>query len=188
MVKEYFTTKNYFYHIKFWYGKNIKEPLSFKCNERGKSMDFKELKNFQFYLSLGYVVLISSIITIIFMEIIKIILKKKKVIVEEMDATKKDILLTKIGRFIALFVYCIVYLLNELILKNAIQFNETLMVGILSGGAMTLTVAKGLYTTFRQNQKKKKVFEKLSEAEEKLAKLQEACLQQNKIILTRKEK
>jgi len=46
LVKEYFTTKNYFYHIKFWYGKNLKVPLRFRCKERDWSIQFNNDKTF----------------------------------------------------------------------------------------------------------------------------------------------
>ncbi len=152
-------------------------------------MNLEELQDFKFYLSLSFVIVLSSILTIITVEIIKLILKKKKIITEETDADKKDQLLIKIGRFVALLIYTIVYLIKEFLLKHDLIFNEALFIGLLSGGAVTLTVAKGLYTSFRQSQKKKKVFDKLTEAESKLEALQKEALEkQTKIILTRKER
>ena len=152
-------------------------------------MKFEDLQDFKFYLSLGFVIVVSSILTILLMEIIKLILKKKKIIGDDTDADKKDELLSKIGRFVALFIYALVYLINELLAKNTIALNESLAIGLLSGGAVTLTVAKGLYTSFRQKQKKKKVYDKLKAAEQQLAELQEKAINtQTKIILKRKEK
>jgi len=152
-------------------------------------MLLEEFKDYKFYVSVGYVVLIASILTIILMGIYKLILKKKKIIFEGMDADKKDSLLSKSGRIIALIIYSIVYIINELVLHNEIILNETLIVGLISGGAITLTVAKGLYTSLHQNQKKKKVFDKLFQAETELNKLQKEILsEKQKIIFTKKEK
>lgn len=152
-------------------------------------MKFEDLHDFKFYLSLGFVIVLSSILTIVFMEIVKLVLKKRKVINEDLDADKKDDMLTKIGRFVALIVYVVVYFINELIAKNTVILNETLAVGLLSGGAVTLTVAKGLYTAFRQKQKKQKVYDKLTAAEKRLKDLQnDAISKQTKIVLSRKEK
>lgn len=151
-------------------------------------MNIDELSNFQFYLSLGYITIISSILTIILVQIYKILLKKKKVITPEMDSNKKDNILSRAGRIIALILYSLIYLANEYYFKHSLVINETLVIGLLSGGAATLTVAKGLYTSIRQYQKKKSVFDKLALAEEKLTKLQEQIVQkQTKIILTKKE-
>ena len=152
-------------------------------------MYFEELKNFKFYLSLGYVVIIASFITIVIMEIIKYVLRKKNIINNDMNANKKDNILTNIGRFISLIVYVIVYLINELVLKNNIEFNETLFVGLLSGGAMTLTVAKGIYTAYRQTQKRNDVYNQLESTKKELAFLQKETASSNgKILLTKKEK
>lgn len=59
-------------------------------------MDFQGIKNYKFFISLGYVTIISSILTLIVTQIIKIILKKKNVINEEMFAPKKDIILSRV--------------------------------------------------------------------------------------------
>ena len=152
-------------------------------------MKFDDLQNFKFYLSLGFVIVLSSIFTIVFLEIIKLILKKRKVITEDIDTDKKDDMLSKIGRFVALIIYISVYFITELVTKNTIVLNEALVIGLLSGSVASLTVAKGLYTAFRQKQKKQKVYDKLSVAEKQLEKLQKDDLtKQAKIILTRKEK
>lgn len=151
-------------------------------------MNLEALKDFKFYLSLGYVVIISSILTIILMQFYKFILTKKKIITEEINPDKKDLILSKSGRFISLIVYSLVYIINEIILKNEIVLNESLIIGLLSGGAATLIVAKGLYTSLHQQQKRKNIFEKLSKAEEQLKMLRDEALQkQNKIILKKKE-
>lgn len=150
-------------------------------------MDLTELKDFKFYISLGYVVLISSILTIIIMEIIKVILKKKNIITSDMNQDKKDDYLRKMGKVVSLITYLIVYLLNEYFLHHQITFDEGLIAGILSGGISTLTVAKGLYTSYRQYQKKNSLYEKLSIAEKTITALEKSILKEKKIVLKGKE-
>ena len=105
-------------------------------------MDFQGIKNYKFFISLGYVTIISSILTLIITQIIKVILKKKNVINEEMFAPKKDIILSRIGRIISLIIYSSLYILNEYFLKHNIVFDETLCIGLISGSALTLTLSK----------------------------------------------
>ena len=113
-------------------------------------MDFQGIKNYKFFISLGYVTIISSILTLIVTQIIKIILKKKNIINEEMFASKKDIILSRVGRIISLIIYSSLYLFNEFYLKHNIVFDETLCIGLISGSALTLTLSKGIYTTALQ--------------------------------------
>ena len=124
-------------------------------------MDFQGIKNYKFFISLGYVTIISSILTLIITQIIKIILKKKNVINEEMFASKKDIILSRIGRIIALIIYSSLYILNEYFLKHNIVFDGALIAGLLSGSALTLTLSKGIYTMLHQYCEKKTLFERL---------------------------
>ena len=56
-------------------------------------MDYSKLATFDFLFSLGYVTLGASLITMIFTEIIKLILKKTKVLTPNIDTIKKDIVL-----------------------------------------------------------------------------------------------
>ena len=124
-------------------------------------MDFQGIKNYEFFISLGYVTIISSILTLIITQIIKVILKKKNVINEEMFAPKKDIILSRIGRIISLIIYSSLYILNEYFLKHNIVFDETLCIGLISGSALTLTLSKGIYTMLHQYCEKKTLFERL---------------------------
>ncbi len=124
-------------------------------------MDFQGIKNYEFFISLGYVTIISSILTLIVTQIIKIILKKKNIINEEMFASKKDIILSRIGRIVSLIIYSSLYLFNEFYLKHNIVFDETLCIGLISGSALTLTLSKGIYTMLHQYSEKKTIFEKI---------------------------
>ena len=96
-------------------------------------MDFQGIKNYEFFISLGYVTIISSFLTLIITQIIKVILKKKNVINEEMFASQKDIILSRIGRIISLIIYSSLYILNEYFLKHNIVFDGALITGLLSG-------------------------------------------------------
>ena len=124
-------------------------------------MDFQGIKNYEFFISLGYVTIISSVLTLIITQIIKVILKKKNVINEEMFASQKDIILSRVGRIISLIIYSSLYLFNEFYLKHNIVFDETLCIGLISGSALTLTLSKGIYTMLHQYCEKKTLFERL---------------------------
>ena len=124
-------------------------------------MDFQGIKNYEFFINLGYVTIISSVLTLIITQIIKIILKKKNVINEEMFASKKDIILSRIGRIVSIIIYSSLYLFNEFYLKHNIVFDETLCIGLISGSALTLTLSKGIYTMLHQYCEKKTLFERL---------------------------
>lgn len=137
-------------------------------------MDFEGIKNFEFFISLGYVTITASILTMIFTQIIKMILKKRKIIYPGMEANEKDAILSKAGRIVAIILYSSLYIGNEYYLKHQIIFDGALLTGILSGGALTLTIAKGLYTTIRQYQKKSNVFERLKMAEKTIKQLNQS--------------
>ena len=124
-------------------------------------MDFQGIKNYEFFISLGYVTIISSILTLIITQIIKVILKKKNVINEEMFAPKKDIILSRVGRIVSLIIYSSLYILNEYFLKHNIVFDGALITGLFSGSALTLTLSKGIYTMLHQYCEKKTLFERL---------------------------
>lgn len=140
-------------------------------------MNFEGLKNYEFFISLGYVTIIASILTMIVTQIIKVILKKRNKIYVGMDPTEKDVILSKVGRVVALIIYTGLYIGNEFYLKHTITFDGTLLTGLLSGATLTLTLAKGFYTMIRQYQKKQTVFEKLKYAEETIKKLEEPLKQ-----------
>lgn len=128
-------------------------------------MSFTEMKDYKFYLTLGLLTLISSILTMIITQIIKMILKKKKIIYEEMEESKKDLILSRLGRVVALIVYSSFYIIKELYLKNTIIINGSLLAGLLTGATGTLIMAKGIYTILHQWSKKNTVFERLEYAE-----------------------
>lgn len=128
-------------------------------------MEFESLNTSDFFISLGYVTLIASILTMLITQFIKLILIKKGIITENMNSSRKDIILSGIGRIIALVLYTALYLLNEYYLKHHVVFDENLIVGLFSGGALTLTVAKGLYTMLHQSSQKKKLFKQLESVE-----------------------
>lgn len=128
-------------------------------------MSFTEMKDYKFYLTLGLLTLISSILTMIITQIIKMILKKKKIIYEEMEESKKDLILSRLGRVVALIVYSSLYIIKELYLKNTIIINGSLLAGLLTGATGTLIIAKGIYTILHQWSKKNTVFERLEYAE-----------------------
>lgn len=128
-------------------------------------MSFTEMKDYKFYLTLGLLTLISSILTMIITQIIKMILKKKKIIYEEMEESKKDLILSRLGRVVALIVYSSLYIIKELYLKNTIIINGSLLAALLTGATGTLIMAKGIYTILHQWSKKNTVFERLEYAE-----------------------
>lgn len=136
-------------------------------------MNFDFMKNYEFFLSLGYVTILASVVTLVITQIIKAILKKRNVIFPEMEASHRDSILSAVGRIVALIAYTGFYIGNELYLKHAITFDEELITGLLSGGALTLTISKGFYTMLHQYRNKKTVYEKLRYAEKTLKKLQE---------------
>ncbi len=136
-------------------------------------MDFSEMKDFKFYLGLGLVTILASVFTMLITQIIKVILKKKKVIYEGMEQSKKDIILSRIGRVVALLVYAGLYLGKEIYLKHTVVINESLVAGLLTGATGTLLLAKGIYTFLHQWSEKKNVFERLEYAEKIVSQVSE---------------
>lgn len=128
---------------------------------------------FDFLFSLGYVTLGSSVMTMILTALTKSILKKAHVITTNMNASKKDIILSRTGRIIALIVYASFYVIDVLVIKkNTLVIDITLFASLISGSALTLCISKGFYTGLRQMSKKNSVFEKLEVAEETITKLE----------------
>lgn len=140
---------------------------------------------FQFFISLGYVTIISTILTLIFTQIIKVILKKKGVFTNEI---KQDLLLSQIGRIIALITYVTLYLINEIVLKHSIIIDKNLFIGLLTGSSLTLTLAKGIYTFLHQHFARKDIFERLEKADMIISQLQESAQETQKWILSSKKK
>ncbi len=148
-------------------------------------MSFKEMKDFKFYIVLGIVTIIASVLTMIITQIIKIILQKKKIIYEGMEKSKKDIILSRIGRIVALVVYTSLYIAKEMCLKQEIVFDGALLTGLLTGSTGTLLLAKSIYTLFHQWAEKNTVFERLEYAEKAKALLEEEL---NKKIINEEDK
>lgn len=140
---------------------------------------------FQFFISLGYVTIISTFLTLIFTQIIKIILKEKGVFTNEI---KQDLLLSQIGRIIALITYVTLYLINEIVLKHSIIIDKSLFIGLLTGSSLTLTLAKGIYTFLHQHFARKDIFERLEKADMIISQLQESAQETQKWILSSKKK
>ena len=155
-------------------------------------MKFEGMKEYQFYVEVGYVTLLSAFLTLVLTEIIKVILKKKNIIHEGMEASKQDMILIRIGRILALVLYVGLYLGNEWYLHHTVVFDETCITGLITGAAFTLTVAKGMYTTLHQWSKKKDVYDRLAFAEQIIEEQkmeQKACQEERKQkwILTKKQ-
>lgn len=158
-------------------------------------MNMKELKDYRFYISLGIITFLASILTMIITQIIKKILIKKKIIYEGMEKSKKDILLSRIGRVVAIIVYSGIYIAKEMYINKEITFDVTLLTGLLTGGTGTLLIAKSIYTILHQWSMKNNVFERLeyvenikSILEEELNKIKETEEEKTKWILTNKKK
>lgn len=135
---------------------------------------FESIKTYEFLESIGIITLCASILTLIITGIIKVILKKVKVIKEDTEEVKKDIILSRVGRIVGLISYIGVYLIDVIIIKKvSIVIDVKLITSLLSGGTLTLIVSKGIYTMIRQMEKKSSIYEKLEVAEETISKLQE---------------
>ncbi|GEM_PF-4992909 len=136
-------------------------------------MDYSRLATFDFLFSLGYVTLGASFATMVLTEIVKLIMKGTKAITPETNATKKDIVLSRVGRVIALIAYASFYVVDILLIKKGeLVLDVAFFASILSGGALTLCISKGVYTGLRQMSKKRTVFDKLDVAEETIARLE----------------
>lgn len=152
-------------------------------------MNFDEMKNIDFYLSIGLITVISSFITLVLTQIIKVIMKKSKVITKDMESSLVDTKLSMVGRIIASVSYVTLYFVNEIfILKHHIQLSGSLLTSILTGIAFTLTNTKGIYTALHQMSKKKDVYEKLKYVETIIKQLDEPIDEtKKKWILTNKK-
>lgn len=136
-------------------------------------MDYSKLATFDFLFSLGYVTLGASVVTLIVTEVAKAILKGAKVLNGGTSAVRKDIVLSRVGRAVALIAYASLYVADVLLVKKGeLALDEALLASLLSGGALTLCVSKGVYTGLRQMAKRRGVFEKLEAAEEAVAGLE----------------
>lgn len=133
----------------------------------------EKVTKIEFILSLGIVTLLTSIVTLIITQIIKVILMKTKVINDKTNESKKDVLLSRIGRITGVFVYIVLYIVNELINNKEIIIDEALITGLVSGITISLTLTKGIYTSIHQFLKKENIFDKLEYVEEVISSLNE---------------
>ncbi len=136
-------------------------------------MSFKGMKDYKFYIVLGMITIIASILTMIITQIIKKILEKKRIIYEGMEKSKKDIILSRIGRIVALTIYTILYIAKEMYLKKEVELDGALITGLLVGATSTLLLAKSLYTILHQWVEKDNVFERLEYIEQVKTSLEE---------------
>lgn len=136
-------------------------------------MSFEGMKDFKFYIVVGMITIIASILTMIITQIIKKILEKKRIIYEGMEKSKKDIILSRIGRVVALIVYTLLYIAKEMYLKNKVELDGTLITGLLVGATSTLLLAKSIYTILHQWVEKDNVFERLEYIEQVKTSLEE---------------
>lgn len=115
-------------------------------------MDITQLYNeFQWFFSLGYVVIISTILTMVLVNIWKKTFLKKTL--ANSTATQKDSILSLAGTITSLAVFALVHFANEMIIqgKILIDFNATIQsITITSGAATTWVAAKGLYTVLHK--------------------------------------
>lgn len=135
------------------------------------NLDF--ITDYEFFLSLGSVTVGASLVTLVVTEIIKAILKKRRVITAETDESRRDSILAAVGRSVALVAYTGLYIANEFLLSRSVVLDGELLAGLFSGAALTLAVSKGIYTALHQHRNKKTVYEKLRRAEETIAALGE---------------
>ena len=119
----------------------------------------------------------ASLLTILLTQIIKMILKKKKVINKEMQEVEKDELLTKVGRIVGLIIYLGVFILKNIILKEEFKVNEEMIFNFVQGLTMTLILAKGIYTMLHQYMNKKSVYEELRNTKKELSEVKTWTLQ-----------
>lgn len=140
-------------------------------------MDFEFVKESLYIINLGVEVIGASLLTILLTQIIKMILKKKKVINKEMQEVEKDELLTKVGRIVGLSIYLGVFILKNIILKEEFKVNEEMIFNFVQGLTMTLILAKGIYTMLHQYMNKKSVYEELRNTKKELSEVKTWTLQ-----------
>lgn len=159
-------------------------------------MEISRIKDYRFFVNVGFVVVLSAILTMIITQIVKIILTKKGVIKIGMNASKKDMLLSWIGRTTALIIYSTLYICSELYLHHYVELDIALITGLFSGATLTLIVAKAFYTMLHQYFQKKIDFDKLEDAEKTIRTLKteiidnlanKECVKQIKEIKEEKE-
>ena len=115
-------------------------------------MNFERLTEVTLYYQIGFVTVLASILTLIFTQIFKIILYKKKLL--QFNETTKDRKLSVLGRTIGLVSYSIVYLVTEFYLHHHIIIDGAFLTAIFTGTTLTLNIAKGIYSFLHQKTKK----------------------------------
>jgi len=132
-------------------------------------MDFSTLiefyNQFSWFVSLGYVTIIATFLTMGLVELLKATALKK--CLKDADANKKDKVLSLLGSGVSLVIFAACHFGNEMILQHTffINFNEvTQAVSITSGAAITWVAAKGLYTVFHKITKRLKEKKSLKDA------------------------
>jgi len=132
-----------------------------------------EIKTYEFLKSVGLVTICAALVTLVLTSVMKFILTKTRIINNNTEATKKDIILSRIGRLIGLLSYTGFYVLNVMYIeKVSLVIDVKLITSLLSGGTLTLIVSKGIYTMIRQMEKKNNVYEKLEVANETIDELE----------------
>ena len=115
-------------------------------------MNFERLMGSTFYKDVGIVVTLASVVTLIVTQIIKTILLKKSKY-QKMSESEKDEKFSVLGRYVALVSYSVFYIGVEMYLHHRIIVDGALLVSMISGASLTLTTAKGIYTSLHQKTK-----------------------------------
>lgn len=113
-------------------------------------MDFSRMQDYQYFVKLGTVTVVSSLLTLLLTAIVKIVLKRKGIVYEGMDEVRKDKILSETARWVAFVCYSALYVGSQYINGKTLSFDGSFLVGILSGGALTLAVSKAVYTAVHQ--------------------------------------
>jgi hypothetical protein len=113
---------------------------------------FAELYNsLQWVFSLGYVVVISIIATILLIKLERVTLLKK--VLSDTTAMQKDSILGFAGNITSFIVFAIIHFANEMILqgKFLIDFNTvTESISLPAGAAIVWSGSKGVYTAIHK--------------------------------------
>ena len=120
-----------------------------------------EIKIENIISKVGINTLLTAVLTLIIMKIVKVILNKTLKI-NNMDATRKDNILSRVGRLIVIITYISVYVINVIFIeKTNININIQEILFLIRGIIYSLIITKGIYTSIRQMEKKEDVYEKL---------------------------
>jgi len=103
------------------------------------------------WVSVFYVPFIAAILTLLTVQIIKAILYKKGILNDTISASSKDSKLGLISSIVSGIFFIVVFLLDLFFIrKTTIIINEDFWLRVTSGSAMTLTLAKSIYTQLHQ--------------------------------------